>query len=138
MFSIHIYFLIFSCFFFSIVIRHTRCALVTVVQTCALPILEQAYELYNYKLHTRTPHDASASIIVSSRGKDAAEFLMNLYREDRGSAVLINTMPIVRDLSRGGKFDICATKYFSTRKSVVAGTRVLVRVNLGGGRKNQK
>src|SRR3546814_17005459 len=50
--------------------------------------MEQAYELYNYKLHTRTPHDASASIIVSSRGKDAAEFLMNLYREDRGSAVL--------------------------------------------------
>src|SRR3546814_13558857 len=80
--------------------------------------MEQAYELYNYKLHTRTPHDASASIIVSSRGKDAAEFLMNLYREDRGSAVLINTMPIVRDLSRGGKFDICATKYFSNLSDI--------------------
>src|SRR3546814_4916012 len=27
-----------SCFFFSIIRRHTRCALVTGVQTCALPI----------------------------------------------------------------------------------------------------
>src|SRR3546814_16364261 len=116
--------------------------------------MEQAYELYNYKLHTRTPHDASASIIVSSRGKDAAEFLMNLYREDRGSAVLINTMPIVRDLSRGGKFEICATKYFSNlsdiarsslrgnvlrrylifldRKRIVSGKGVYVRVDRGG------
>src|SRR3546814_19002898 len=103
--------------------------------------MEQAYELYNYKLHTRTPHDASASIIVSSRGKDAAEFLMNLYREDRGSAVLINTMPIVRDLSRGGKFDVCATKYFSNlydRKSVVSGKSVYVRVDLGGRRSIKK
>src|SRR3546814_5241966 len=33
-------FVIFDCFFFSSRRRHTRCALVTGVQTCALPILE--------------------------------------------------------------------------------------------------
>src|SRR3546814_17492676 len=32
------------CFFFSSRRRHTRCALVTGVQTCALPILEQEVE----------------------------------------------------------------------------------------------
>src|SRR3546814_4086730 len=33
-----IFFLMFCCFFFSSRRRHTRCALVTGVQTCALPI----------------------------------------------------------------------------------------------------
>src|SRR3546814_1122528 len=35
-------------FFFSIRRRHTRCALVTGVQTCALPICSQAWELSNF------------------------------------------------------------------------------------------
>src|SRR3546814_3324284 len=33
---------VYSCFFFSSRRRHTRCALVTGVQTCALPISRQA------------------------------------------------------------------------------------------------
>src|SRR3546814_3604541 len=36
-----LYFFIFVCFFFSSRRRHTRCALVTGVQTCALPIFGQ-------------------------------------------------------------------------------------------------
>src|SRR3546814_4459937 len=34
--------MLWCCFFFSSRRRHTRCALVTGVQTCALPILQQA------------------------------------------------------------------------------------------------
>src|SRR3546814_7490621 len=34
------------CFFFSSRRRHTRCALVTGVQTCALPILKFPHDLY--------------------------------------------------------------------------------------------
>src|SRR3546814_3977688 len=44
-------------FFFSSRRRHTRCALVTGVQTCALPISNQpfsAMELKNPKIHTVT------------------------------------------------------------------------------------
>src|SRR3546814_7298324 len=40
MFSLLLVFLVFFCFFFSSRRRHTRCALVTGVQTCALPILD--------------------------------------------------------------------------------------------------
>src|SRR3546814_5221667 len=40
--SIWLFVLIFFCFFFSSRRRHTRCALVTGVQTCALPICQQA------------------------------------------------------------------------------------------------
>src|SRR3546814_1557370 len=36
--------LMFICFFFSSRRRHTRCALVTGVQTCALPIYESAHK----------------------------------------------------------------------------------------------
>src|SRR3546814_6566327 len=36
------YFFVFLCFFFSSRRRHTRCALVTGVQTCALPICSLA------------------------------------------------------------------------------------------------
>src|SRR3546814_10882972 len=36
--SVCVFFLCFLCFFFSSRRRHTRCALVTGVQTCALPI----------------------------------------------------------------------------------------------------
>src|SRR3546814_10112469 len=46
---IHIY--IYSCFFIASRRRHTRCALVTGVQTCALPILQRGTL---YMLQTRT------------------------------------------------------------------------------------
>src|SRR3546814_8841424 len=46
---------VFVCFFFSSRRRHTRCALVTGVQTCALPILATAWS---------KQHDFVASTIV--------------------------------------------------------------------------
>src|SRR3546814_6009999 len=39
---------IFVFFFFSSRRRHTRCALVTGVQTCALPILEELWQMYGH------------------------------------------------------------------------------------------
>src|SRR3546814_4641308 len=50
--------IIFFSFFFSSRRRHTRCALVTGVQTCALPISDQAYlgmtfpEGYSFPMHS--------------------------------------------------------------------------------------
>src|SRR3546814_10272175 len=41
---------IFDSFFFSSRIRHTRCALVTGVQTCALPIYIEFFDLGDYPL----------------------------------------------------------------------------------------
>src|SRR3546814_3799536 len=41
-FDVYIVLLVFLCFFFSSRRRHTRCALVTGVQTCALPISSES------------------------------------------------------------------------------------------------
>src|SRR3546814_1577533 len=48
------------CFFFSSRRRHTRCALVTGVQTCALPIL-RLLERHFHRLTPLVPLDAEAS-----------------------------------------------------------------------------
>src|SRR3546814_14245545 len=45
---------IFNCFFFSSRRRHTRCALVTGVQTCALPISNDGKEFPNISPHNFT------------------------------------------------------------------------------------
>src|SRR3546814_2269938 len=51
------------CFFFSSRRRHTRCALVTGVQTCALPIFDQ---------HQRAPGTKIAKVDLRRAGTDAA------------------------------------------------------------------
>src|SRR3546814_7074040 len=48
----------FDVFFFSSRRRHTRCALVTGVQTCALPILGDAYAVAGAEHFYRIPHYA--------------------------------------------------------------------------------
>src|SRR3546814_4485761 len=47
-------FMFFVCFFFSSRRRHTRCALVTGVQTCALPILLAMWERLAARIPTQT------------------------------------------------------------------------------------
>src|SRR3546814_1386332 len=53
-FQLYVYFIYFTfllcifCFFFSSRRRHTRCALVTGVQTCALPIYDLAFALAGF------------------------------------------------------------------------------------------
>src|SRR3546814_1714432 len=55
---------LFACFFFSSRRRHTRCALVTGVQTCALPISETANRTAISNLVARLISDLSAPYMV--------------------------------------------------------------------------
>src|SRR3546814_10539704 len=61
--SVHIYlcFVFVCCVFFSSRRRHTRCALVTGVQTCALPISK-------YSVHCPAPEPMSDTCWVNSGG----------------------------------------------------------------------
>src|SRR3546814_1321592 len=56
------------CFFFSSRRRHTRCALVTGVQTCALPISADSGMTWSYK---QGPDFGVCYAVDSSTGKDA-------------------------------------------------------------------
>src|SRR3546814_943697 len=55
-------FYIFVFFFFSSRRRHTRCALVTGVQTCALPILQRLRPAPAIGIHRRTLHALDARL----------------------------------------------------------------------------
>src|SRR3546814_3792894 len=72
-------------FFLSSIRRHTRCALVTGVQTCALPIFHQRYKMVpgrfkdyistpkrnGYEsLHTTVIHNENARIEIQIRSKE--------------------------------------------------------------------
>src|SRR3546814_2975114 len=93
--------------FFSSRRRHTRCALVTGVQTCALPILFTA--------------DAPGSIVQRDIGEDYVARIAWDVQIDR-------PLKIVVDAGNG------VVGVLGDRKSVVEGTSVSVRVDLGGRR----
>src|SRR3546814_6353054 len=96
-------------FFFSSRRRHTRCALVTGVQTCALPI----------------------SFVRTAAGMDFRG--IDVFQPDPESGgqifdrIAIDDAPI-RGIPRG------EVSRPGDRKSVVSGTSVSVRVDLGGSR----
>src|SRR3546814_14178934 len=101
--------------FFSSRRRHTRCALVTGVQTCALPI---------YLLKQRDVSDPTTD--------------QNLWRFDGGPSLRapLSNLPW---LNATGTASWRLTRWLeprdpADRKSVVSGTRVSVRVELGGRR----
>src|SRR3546814_6557256 len=58
-------------FFFSSRRRHTRCALVTGVQTCALPILDEGFELELAAGQEPSSHDVLADALVGLASKRA-------------------------------------------------------------------
>src|SRR3546814_12754024 len=66
----------FVCFFFSSRRRHTRCALVTGVQTCALPISHPG-TLAKY-LPPAAP-DAAAQAVIKPAGGDSLSVYVNPY-----------------------------------------------------------
>src|SRR3546814_8739284 len=66
----------FVCFFFSSRRRHTRCALVTGVQTCALPISHPG-TLAKY-LPPAAP-DAAAQAVIKPAGGDSLSVYINPY-----------------------------------------------------------
>src|SRR3546814_5675282 len=82
------------CFFFSSRRRHTRCALVTGVQTCALPI-------YEYELVRTIPETARAFLV--KHGSDSVVVRLNLASEPDLLTVLSGRERTVRllDTIRG-------------------------------------
>src|SRR3546814_12643753 len=101
----------FGFFFFSSRRRHTRCALVTGVQTCALPI---------WQLRHRTEFPGRlppATVTPRHCVRLAWQIKQNIATVTAASAVNLPSAPSLRD-----------------RKSVVSGKSVSVRVDLGGRR----
>src|SRR3546814_16924301 len=101
-------------FFFSSRRRHTRCALVTGVQTCALPISSAAAA-------PSSPAERAASAFALS----LAQTTIPHIRSPQGSARTW-TLPL--------GFDQTPNDRSGDRKSVVSGKSVSVRVDLGGRR----
>src|SRR3546814_4557130 len=64
----YVYLIVVFCFFFSSRRRHTRCALVTGVQTCALPI----YVLGSDKVDPRDVDLTLAGLLVEKNGEPVA------------------------------------------------------------------
>src|SRR3546814_9345313 len=72
---------LFFCFFFSSRRRHTRCALVTGVQTCALPIFKKAHQLgWTKPIVLAVTGTADLKQLVENVG--GAQALRNFYVQD--------------------------------------------------------
>src|SRR3546814_18948021 len=103
-------------FFFSSRRRHTRCALVTGVQTCALPIL--------YRTSLRQKKRAAEA--TPDLPQRCGRALFGLQRQPA------KTLVEARDLA--ALIEQTAVAAGPDRKSVVEGKSVSVRVDLGGRR----
>src|SRR3546814_13037186 len=133
--------IVFSFFFFSSRRRHTRCALVTGVQTCALPIY------LGEELHA---FHAVLVGVAEGRAFPAAEAVIgDRHRQrdvDADHADIDPCGEFARRMAVAGEYgDAIAVLVFrwqpqsllddfGDRKSVVEGKSVSVRVALGGGR----
>src|SRR3546814_12450943 len=131
-------------FFFSSRRRHTRCALVTGVQTCALPISPG---------HSSPGSSTCASSTASRRLDQALEKAWNVCQPSPGVTSASRSLKSLEKRLGEDSCSLRAAKYakwhnlslFSTlcsssssplsdRKSVVKGKSVSVRLDLGGGR----
>src|SRR3546814_19180098 len=92
-------------FFFSSRRRHTRCALVTGVQTCALPIYKDGKENPAFVLNQQTYREAHIVVAQENFGCGSSR-----------------------------EHAVWALRDYGDRKSVEWGTSVSVRVGLGGRR----
>src|SRR3546814_2540400 len=84
-----------SFFFFSSRRRHTRCALVTGVQTCALPISETAQ-----RIDTLACEVAGYAAWADADGQTPAELAVAVprYLNDRAASIYAGSNEIQRDL----------------------------------------
>src|SRR3546814_13259980 len=106
------YFVLF--FFFSSRRRHTRCALVTGVQTCALPISPSAPEL--------SPSTAPPSIRLR---------IGLLRRRLRMSPLGNSRVPVAAVSRTGSRTEVSTSTHSTDLKRVVEGKSVAVRVAPG-------
>src|SRR3546814_19139499 len=115
-------------FFFSSRRRHTRCALVTGVQTCALPI-------YNEGIHQAI--EAKEGVAVKAENQTLATVTLQnyfrLYKKLSGMTGTAETEAAeFMSTYKIGVVQIPTNK--PDRKNVVEGKSVSVRVDLGGRR----
>src|SRR3546814_2894844 len=82
------------CFFFSSRRRHTRCALVTGVQTCALPIYEDLDKLYQEGVASSAGVNLSLVAILQAAGLEAHPALLST--RENGYPVDIHPVKIGR------------------------------------------
>src|SRR3546814_14113740 len=68
-------------FFFSSRRRHTRCALVTGVQTCALPICQQGYLIGSANLSTRALSGNAAEVLWFERDQARRDLMDQMFGE---------------------------------------------------------
>src|SRR3546814_20585267 len=123
---VYSWFLVF--FFFSSRRRHTRCALVTGVQTCALPISR------NPALEPVQPHDLIAH---ADRRRDqshpVAACRRGPYLDVEGEAATVRDGVCAQPFHRGER-----SLAIADRKSAGEGKSVEGRVETGGGRDIKK
>src|SRR3546814_11655703 len=123
-------------FFFSSRRRHTRCALVTGVQTCALPIYSQwKFMRVAFQRGDRTPHLGAYRERARRPGRSRriVESMFFDFSEDalRPDFIAVEVHHLlVHRVAVGGR----GRDVVLDRKSVVSGTSVYVRVDLGGRR----
>src|SRR3546814_13281036 len=126
-------------FFFSSRRRHTRCALVTGVQTCALPIFKRLSEPFQMGLPAFLKHlsvlEASGLIHTEKQGR------VRTCRIDAARLAAAEGWLAEQRAIWQGRTDRLAAFVESrnhARKSVVSGKRLSVRVYLGGRARIQK
>src|SRR3546814_18415095 len=105
--------LIYLYFFFSSRRRHTRCALVTGVQTCALPILTCVAVLLSRPPASPRQLGPAGDVVCHRAGR-----------------IAVTVLPALA----WWKVNCTLSPTFTDRKSVVSGKSVSVRVDLGGRR----
>src|SRR3546814_7618581 len=104
-----------SYFFFSSRRRHTRCALVTGVQTCALPI-----SVARLALH---PHSTNIQTSWVKMGPKGVAACLAAGANDVGGTLMNETITRAAGAGHGQEMP-------PDRKTVVEGTSVYVRVDL--------
>src|SRR3546814_11273136 len=126
-------------FFFSSRRRHTRCALVTGVQTCALPI-SPAMLADDMKIAlSQYIQKPIVSVIVENFSGTFSQQIRIVGATEKPAALPYRANMTLRDamIAVGGLSEFAAGNRarlvrFAERKSVVKGKRVTVRVDPGG------
>src|SRR3546814_5915662 len=125
-FGCSLFFLVLFFFFFSSRRRHTRCALVTGVQTCALPIYECSIAGEPAGGQEEESMRESSDSLKTRRSIEIGGTMLHYYSldaaEDAGAGAVTRLPRSLKVL------------YEKERKSVGKGKSVSVRVDLGGRR----
>src|SRR3546814_16665947 len=129
--------------------RHTRCALVTGVQTCALPIYRSEQQYDSAQMLANLASELDIAIVMTGQlNQDgipqygegvlaAAGIVVRIQRPDDQEYVFFDTLVSNQGPGRS-KGTPNSPAASIDRKSVVSGKGGYVREDLGGGRNNKK